>query len=358
MPSHDRSPTPIVLRRTLLALGIGAAGAAVAVAVNLPLAMLLGPLLATLVASLAGAHLVVPNRLRSVLQVVIGAFLASKFTPEILTDARAWPASLALVPVYIVATTAVGALYLRQVAGLDRATAAFASIPGGLVTMAAIGGSFGGDERRISIAHSLRIGLTVLGVAIAFGLWGESPDREQQLALLMRHLDADPLQLAITAAFAALGVIGAFALRIPIPWFLGPLLTLSPLYLSGYLQVQIPGPLLAIALWGLGSSIGSRFRGFGWQRLLSSAGHSVISLLLALMLSAAVAAILSATLGLPFAVVFLAFAPGGVAEMSIIALAMDINPAFVTVHHFLRIAFCSIAAPFAARRLQSYTDPG
>ena len=169
MPSHETSPSPIVLRRTLLALGIGAAGAAAAVAVNLPLAMLLGPLLATLVASLAGAHLVVPNRLRSVLQTVIGAFLASKFTPEILADARAWPVSLALVPVYIVATTAMGALYLGKVAGLDRATAAFASIPGGLVTMAAIGGSFGGDERRISIAHSLRIGLTVLGVAIAFG---------------------------------------------------------------------------------------------------------------------------------------------------------------------------------------------
>ena len=113
MPSNDASPSTAVLRQTLLALGIGVVGAAVAVAINLPLAMLLGPLLATLLASLAGAHLMVPNRLRSVLQVVVGAFLASKFTPEILADARAWPVSLTLVPVYIVATTAMGALYLR-----------------------------------------------------------------------------------------------------------------------------------------------------------------------------------------------------------------------------------------------------
>jgi len=343
------SPT---LQQTLLALAIGAIGAAIAVAINLPLAMLLGPLMATLLASLAGVDIAIPNRLRSVMQTILGAFLASKFTPEILVDAKAWPVSLALVPVYIVAATALGAWYLRQIAGVDRNTAVFASIPGGLVTMAVIGGSFGGDERRISIAHALRIGMTVLGVAMVFWLLGESPDREQQLALLMRHLDGDPMQLAIVAICAALGSFGAIALRIPIPGLLGPLLTLMPLYLSGYLDVQIPGPLLGIALLGLGSSIGSRFKGYGWHRLLNSAGHSAISLILALALSAVIALVLSAALGLPFAAVFLAFAPGGVAEMSIVALALDINPAFVAVHHFLRIAFCSVVTPFAAGLIQ------
>lgn len=59
--SHDASASPVVLRRSILAPG--------SVPLELPLRsryMLLGPLLATLVASLAAAHLLVPNRLRSV----------------------------------------------------------------------------------------------------------------------------------------------------------------------------------------------------------------------------------------------------------------------------------------------------
>ena len=34
---------------------------------------------------------------------------------------------------------------------------------------------------------------------------------------------------------------------------------------------------------------------------------------------------------------FLAFAPGGVAEMGLIAVALGVEPAYVILHHLLRI---------------------
>ncbi|MBT6911968.1 MAG: AbrB family transcriptional regulator, partial [Rhodospirillaceae bacterium] len=55
--------------------------------------------------------------------------------------------------------------------------------------------------------------------------------------------------------------------------------------------------------------------------------------------------------GLDFLSVMLAFAPGGVAEMSLIAIAMDVDPGFVALHHIARIFEIIILAPFVARWL-------
>ena len=44
----------------------------------------------------------------------------------------------------------------------------------------------------------------------------------------------------------------------------------------------------------------------------------------------------------------LAYAPGRVAEMSLIAFAIDANPGFVAVHHLVRIIFVMVMVPIMA----------
>ena len=43
---------------------------------------------------------------------------------------------------------------------------------------------------------------------------------------------------------------------------------------------------------------------------------------------------------------FLSFAPGGLHEMVVISVAYNIDPLFVSYHHFLRIFFIIFAIPF------------
>ena len=65
------------------------------------------------------------------------------------------------------------------------------------------------------------------------------------------------------------------------------------------------------------------------------------------------AAALSPISGIPFAPIVLAFSPGGLAEMSLIALALGIETAFVATHHVARIAMIVIAAPLVFRKLRA-----
>ena len=66
----------------------------------------------------------------------------------------------------------------------------------------------------------------------------------------------------------------------------------------------------------------------------------------------AVAAVLEAVTGLPMAALVLAFAPGGLAEMCLMALALDIDPAFVSTHHVGRILVVVMLAPAAYKAVE------
>jgi hypothetical protein len=64
------------------------------------------------------------------------------------------------------------------------------------------------------------------------------------------------------------------------------------------------------------------------------------------------AAGVSAATGVGFFAALLAYAPGGVAEMSLIALAIDADPGFVAVHHVVRIGFILLVVPLFATWLR------
>jgi uncharacterized membrane protein AbrB (regulator of aidB expression) len=74
--------------------------------------------------------------------------------------------------------------------------------------------------------------------------------------------------------------------------------------------------------------------------------------MLALAVGAALA--LERLTGLPFAGLILAFAPGGLAEMVLVSLALGIDTAFVSVHHIVRMVFLVACAPLLFRFVEKY----
>ena len=60
---------------------------------------------------------------------------------------------------------------------------------------------------------------------------------------------------------------------------------------------------------------------------------------------------------MPFSVLLLAFSPGGVVEMSLISLAMGVDIAFVSTHHFLRIFLIILLAPMVFALVRRAAEP-
>lgn len=330
----------------VMALALGGAGGWVFDALRVPLPWIIGSLAMTTAAALAGLPLQGPGRLRLAMVAVLGLMLGSAFTPETFERASRWFGSLVFLLVFVAAVSAAVAWGLRR-GGFDPATAWFAAVPGGFSEMVMVGGSLGGDERAISLIHSLRIMLSVITIPVGLRLFGGYQPAGATAFGSLAGLGAS--DAAILAAAGLSGFLAARALRVPAAALIGPMAASAVAHLSGLTAARPPGELVALAQVVIGSSIGCRFAGVPVGRVASAlvAGMATGGFVLVAALAAAIA--LSAATGLPFAAILLAFAPGGLAEMSLVSLAMGVDTAFVSTHHIVRIAFLVTVLPFAFR---------
>ena len=109
--------------------------------------------------------------------------------------------------------------------------------------------------------------------------------------------------------------------------------------------------MIAVAQLVIGSGIGARFSGFTlWE--VARTLRSGLGLVLAMFgATLAVGALAHYLTGAPPLALFLALSPGGVAEMSLVALALGIEPAYVATHHIIRICLVVMMAGPAFRWL-------
>jgi uncharacterized membrane protein AbrB (regulator of aidB expression) len=79
-------------------------------------------------------------------------------------------------------------------------------------------------------------------------------------------------------------------------------------------------------------------------------GAAFGSFTVAVAIAAAFGAAVIKIMALPVAEVMIAFAPGSVDAMMLLALALHLDPVFVGAHHVVRIFFVALATPFMVRR--------
>ncbi len=330
-------------------LAIGALGGAVFQWLGLPLAWMLGPLVANLVVSARGMDVRVPEGLREALLGVLGLVLGSQVTPELASRVVDWPLSMALLLAGVAASTAVAAAWYRR-CGFDSVSAWFASAPGAMTAMILMGEKCGGDPQRIAIAQSLRILLVVLWLPPLFWLWEGAPSTAAE----------DPTPVAHLWMLLALPLLIPLGrrLRLPTPSLLAPLLFAALLSGLDIASLALSEWGMNLMLWGLGSAIGSRFRGLSGARFGRYLGEAAVATLLALAVLAIFAELIHQLLGVPRDVALLALAPGGIGEMAILAVALEIDPVFVAFHHLLRMIALMLFAPFWARWLLGQRSRG
>ena len=359
---------PPLAARVALALSLGAAGALCAASLRLPLPWMLGSLSAAAVGALAGLPLALPPRLRLTWQTVVGVALGAAFEPSLWDRMLRFSSTLSLLLLATAAATSLGAAMLRRFAGYAPATAFFAAVPGGLNDMTIIGAELGGDERVIALSHTVRL-VTVVSVLpflmrSAYGAASSAPAAAagSGLAAALGKLSWTPLaprDALLLAACAVAGPALGRALRIPARFLVGPMLLSAAAHVCGATAARPPAALLAAAQVVVGAAVGCRFVGVRVSSLgrVALAAGAVATMQLGV--AAAVAAAASAASGTPWALLMLAYSPGGITEMTLTAIALGFDAAFVATHHVARIVAITTLTPLAfalAARLRAAKD--
>ena len=335
--------------RFALSIGLGAVGGAVFFALALPLPWMLGAMTLATGAALAGAPLAVPAQVRNAMIAILGVLLGSQFTIDLFARIAEWYVGLSGVVLSTALAAGMAYIVFRKLGGYDRVTSYFASMPGGLSEMMVLGETMGGDGRTISLTHATRILVAVFLIAFYFRLVeGVAP-----LGLpVPAGAAADWIDIVALIACALVGYPAAKALRVPAAQLVGPMVLSAALHLSGLVSAQPPGELIAAAQVVLGAAIGARFVGMAFSELRRIMLLAALVAVMMVLVTAGAAYALAAVAGQSGTTLFLAFAPGGLAEMSLIALTMGSAAAFVSTHHIARIMLIVIVAPLIFRLAQ------
>jgi len=341
----------LFIRPVVLSLFIGLLGAIFFDFLSMPLAWLLGPMVANIGASIFRMRVIIPHTVRTSILCVIGVLLGGSFTPDILLRVDDWLFSLMLMFLFIPIITLSAMIYYSRIVGFDLLTSAFSAAPGTLTAMVITGGDSGADERLIALTQGLRIVIVIFLMPWIVSLY-LSPVAPPQLLL---PNSGDFLWYeALFLSFAVLfGYILAKLIKIPASSMSGAMVASAFLYLGGYVTWRPPEIILWICLWILGSAIGSRFSTVAVNTLFRISFYAVGATFIILAVSFIFAYFASWLTGNPFLSSLLSFTPGGVAEMCLIAIAFNIDPAFVATHHLFRIlilvTFSSILGGWVAK---------
>ncbi|MDG2319295.1 MAG: AbrB family transcriptional regulator [Rhodospirillaceae bacterium] len=346
MKASEADSTPnkkpaATLRSLTLSLCLGAAGGAAFYSLSLPLPWMLGAMATTAIAAVAGQPIAMSRHMRQVMIAVIGVLLGSAFNPAMIGQISQWLASLILLTVLLGVLGVAVPWFLRRL-GYDQATAFFSALPAGLTEMTAIGTENGGNTEIIALTHTVRVLLIAFIIPFTMVML-LGYDRPSGTGPAMTDLSGT--DLALLAGCALIGLWLGSKLNLPAGALAGPLALSAIIHLTGLTASSPPGVLIATAQVVLGTSVGARFSGLTLATTGRTISLSAIVTLGMLTLSGLAAFTIGPLIGVNSMVLLLALSPGGVTEMSLMALALNQDIAFVTTHHVVRIALIVMIGP-------------
>jgi membrane AbrB-like protein len=329
-------------------LAIAAAGGLALGLSGFPAGWISGSILAVAIAALAGRPMYVPMGMARVIFVLIGVSLGALVTPETLHGIATYPASVAVLVVATAIISYAGGYYLQVVHGWDAVSASLGAAPGGMSQVVAVATEMHADLRRIIIVQTLRVVIVAVGLPallLVFGLSGP----------VTRGLGGafDPSQageLAILIAASTVVAVLAYLVRFPGGLLFGAMLTSAVLHGGGWFHAVVPWWVANAVMIALGGVVGARFANTPFRMLLQFVGAAFGSFLVSIVFMAIFAGALVAMVSnLHVADVLIAFAPGSVDAMMVLALALHIDPVYVGAHHLTRILFVSLTMPLIAK---------
>ncbi|WP_136635491.1 AbrB family transcriptional regulator [Pseudooceanicola onchidii] len=352
-------------RLILLHLGlvfVGALGGLAAQAAGLPLPYILGSLLSVailaqgseILAKTPDTALLPPDfrfndPARAVFIGVIGMAIGTSITMEVLLTLPKAAFSFLALTLFVPLTFWANYVIFRRVGGYDRPTAIFSASPGGLYESIMFGEQAGADMRQLMLAQFLRIILVVTLLPVGMSIYVGHPVGSSA-GLGLAPKDTGLEHLPVAALVVVLGLYVGRLIHVPAPQLLGPLLLAGIVTLSGLAVLDLPNWMLSVSQIVIGTTLGTRFAGMRPAMLIRGTWLAFLTVGMMLLIGTGMALILRPLTGEHFDVLLISFAPGGVTEMALIALSLNANPAFVTLHHIYRIVLTVFMITHVAKR--------
>jgi uncharacterized protein len=340
-----RRPRPL---QWLLLLVVSALFAFCLETADLPAALLIGPMLAAVIAGTNGATVRVPRPAFAVSQAIVGVLIASSLEPEIFASfLHDWLPFGATILATVAASSVLGYLISRW-GILPGTTAVWGSSPGASTAMVLMAEAFGADARLVAFMQYLRVIFVTVAAALVARLWVDTSNVPVPATIWFPPIETVPFGMTLVVA-AGGAMLGRF-LRLPSPYFLGAMVLGAALHLAGLADFQLPAWLRAVSYALIGWTIGLNFDREILRHAARALPQVVLSILALMAFCGGIAWVLSHEMGIDPLTAYLATSPGGMDSVAIIAAASEsVNLSFVMALQMGRFLFVLVLGPPIAR---------
>lgn len=318
-------------------------GALLANYLNMPLPWLIGPLLISILIGVLRFKTQCHIAWRKSGQWFIGTGLGLYFTPVMISAILNNGGLLMIGVIWALVLGACYAWIQFKINRLDWSTAWFATCIGGASEMMSLAERHGAQVDKVAASHSLRIVLLVVCVPV-FLQFAYSLD----LSHLPIKADAKIQIMPILGLMmlSLLGVWSALRLKILNPWILGPILSVGAVTGLGYDLAKLPNVLIYFGQICIGWSLGSQFPFDFFKHNRKFILTCICINLMGLGLSITWARFVAQFFTLDQATLILGLSPGGIAEMALMAKALNLAVPVVIAFQLTRLIFVLISCEY------------
>ena len=316
---------------------------------NIPLAWMIGPMIATSIAALSGLKIAMPKLALSSILIILGLHIGNYIDQSLFNQMLDWIWTTLIMLIYIILSIFIVSKYLQKFSGYQEKASIFSAAPGALGPLIILAEYEKSDLSQVATSHLIRliIIITVFPLIIVTSTDQESLDISKFDYMNQNHLDL--LWLFVSSLF----LIFVFSkLRVPAALLSGTLVASGILQVTEIASYKLPDPTVNFCLLILGASVGCRFANKTLSEIANNSLHSLVATSILVILGLIAAFIANFFVENNLLTLILAFCPGGIYEVAVIAIAFDLEPDFVAFHHIIRLLFILFTVPVFLRIIE------
>ena len=316
---------------------------------NIPLAWMLGPMIITSIAALAGLKVKMPKLALSSILIILGLHIGNYIDQNLFNQMINWIWTSFIMLIYIIVCILIVSKYLQKFSGYGEKASIFSAAPGALGPLMILAENEKTDLSQVATSHLIR--LIIIITVIPFIIVNNTSSD----ALLLDKFDymgQNHIHL-ILLIIASLFFIFIFdKIKIPAALLSGTLFASGLLQITDIASYKLPNASINFCLLILGASVGCRFAEKTVKEIANNSLHSIVATTILVILGLIAAYIATFFVDTNILTLILSFSPGGIYEVAVIAIAFDLDPDFVAFHHIIRLLFILLTVPIFLRILE------
>ena len=348
IPINLKNIKSLFSKKFLIVIFISIPSAIIADYFNIPLAWMLGPMLAVSIAALKGVKVQMPKLALSTILIILGLHIGNYIDQNLINQMKEWIWTSAIMFIYILLSILIVSKYLQKFSGYKNKTSIFSAAPGALGPLLILAEYEKSDLSQVATSHLIR--LIIIITIFPFIVVNFTTIEALQIESF-NYMEQNHTNLLILLIGSIILIFLFDRIGVPAALLSGTLVASGILQISDIATYKLPEQSIDYCLLILGASVGCRFADKSLNEVAKNTFHSLVATILLVILGIIAAIVAGYFIDTNFLTLLLSFCPGGIYEVAVIAIAFDLDPNFVAFHHIIRLLMILFTVPIILKIL-------